>query len=80
MVKKILLLLALYALMIIFEWGNFKKQQRKAQLIYFALIAVSLYLALDYVVEAKLQNLNKVLDFLFGSWVKQIMQYFMQSA
>lgn len=76
MADKILLLFIFYGLFLVIDWPKLKKQHLRERMFYIVLLLMTFYLAFDYVLEAHLPNLNRVLDFIFSSPAKQILKYF----
>lgn len=76
MLEKIILLIIVSILTLFYDGSKLKTAKRREILTYGIALMVFLYLALDYVIGKDWPNLNDILEFLFGSAAKHIVEFF----
>jgi Kef-type K+ transport system membrane component KefB len=75
MVERIIVVLLMYTVLFSYDLSRLKKQQKKARYIYTIIVALSLYVGLDFIFEADWPNIIDLVNVVFLKPAELIIEY-----
>ncbi|WP_227935510.1 hypothetical protein [Alkalihalobacillus deserti] len=75
MIERIITMLILYTILLSYDLSRLKKSEKRVSYIYTFMIAVSLFLSLDFILDLNWPNLKDLIHAVFLEPAKQITEY-----